>query len=314
MVGTTSPVSGGATRMTGAEALVRHVKDAGISICFANPGTTEMHLVDALSTIGGVQTILGMHENVVSGAADGYARMTRTPAMTLLHLGPGLSNGLESLHNAKRAGSKIFNVVGTMANFHASAEAALKMDAMALARTVSCTTEDCTTRSGLDTCVHNALLRLSATAPPGESRVASLLLSHDVQWESAPLTTSGECSTAAPATQVTRGALPSPLLLADELQRLGDRAAILLGAAALCEPMQSGFATVARHTRASLLCDNGVARADRGLGRPPELIRVPQLPQQAAKLLAQFELILFVDAVRVQSLNFSHLKALPSPI
>ena len=128
--------------LTGAEALVQHIARAGITICFANPGTTEMHIVDALQGIGGIKTILGLHENVVTGAADGYYRMARFPAMVLLHLGPGLANGLANLHNSKRAGSQVLTVVGTMASWHASAEAPLKMDVAALSRTV-CSIDRC---------------------------------------------------------------------------------------------------------------------------------------------------------------------------
>ena len=120
---------GVAGEATGAEVLVEHVRREGISVCFANPGTTEMHIVDAFGGIGGVRPVLGLHENVVTGAADGYARMSRKPSMTLLHLGPGLSNGLANLHNAKRSGVPIFNVIGTMAIPHQDKEAPLKMDA-----------------------------------------------------------------------------------------------------------------------------------------------------------------------------------------
>ena len=82
-------------------------------------------IVDSLEGIGGVRAVLGLHENVVTGAADGYGRMARKPAMTLLHLGPGLSNGLANLHNAKKAGTPVLNVIGTMATWHAAAEAPL---------------------------------------------------------------------------------------------------------------------------------------------------------------------------------------------
>ena len=123
--------------MNGAEVIIKIAHECGIDVCFANPGTTEMHLVGALDTVPGVRPILGMHETVCSGAADGYARMARRPAMTLLHLGPGLANALANLHNARRAGSPILNVVGDMAGWHRHAESNLKMDIEGLAKTVS---------------------------------------------------------------------------------------------------------------------------------------------------------------------------------
>ena len=98
--------------------------DAGINVCFANPGTTEMHLVDAISDTP-IRTILGLHENVVTGAADGYGRMTGHAAMTILHLGPGLANGAANLHNARRACSPVLNFIGDMATWHVHCDAPL---------------------------------------------------------------------------------------------------------------------------------------------------------------------------------------------
>ena len=89
--------------ITGAESLMLAAAQAGVRVCFANPGTTEMPLVSALDRVPGIRAVLGLHENVCTGAADGYARITGNAAMTLLHLGPGLANGLANLHNARRA-------------------------------------------------------------------------------------------------------------------------------------------------------------------------------------------------------------------
>src|SRR4051812_10382336 len=104
--------------LTGADALVGAAAAAGIEVCFANPGTTEMPLVTALDEVPGVRAVLGLHENVCTGAADGYARMAGRPALTLLHLGPGLANGLANLHNARRANTPVVNVVGDHATWH----------------------------------------------------------------------------------------------------------------------------------------------------------------------------------------------------
>src|SRR5579872_3396015 len=98
--------------MNGAESLVRTLVDSGVEVCFANPGTSEMHFVGALDRVEGMRPVLGLFEGVVTGAADGYARMTGRPAATLLHLGPGLANGLANLHNARKVPVPIVNIIG----------------------------------------------------------------------------------------------------------------------------------------------------------------------------------------------------------
>ncbi|MCH8141154.1 MAG: acetolactate synthase large subunit, partial [Proteobacteria bacterium] len=103
---------------SGAESLVQTFVDAGVDVCFANPGTSEMHFVAALDTNPEMRCVLGLFEGVVTGAADGYGRMKGTPAATLLHLGPGLGNGLANLHNAKKARTPLVNVVGDHATYH----------------------------------------------------------------------------------------------------------------------------------------------------------------------------------------------------
>ena len=108
--------------MNGAESLLRTAAAAGIRVCFANPGTTELPLVAALDGDTGIRPILCLFEGVCSGAADGYARMSGDPAMTLLHLGPGFANGIANFHNARRARSAIFNVIGDHASWHLASD------------------------------------------------------------------------------------------------------------------------------------------------------------------------------------------------
>ena len=104
--------------MNGAQIVIKTAVNAGIKICFANPGTTEMPLVAALDSVPGIQAKLGLFEGCCTGAADGYGRLTGTPALTLLHLGPGLANGIANLHNAHRAGTPVVNIVGDHASWH----------------------------------------------------------------------------------------------------------------------------------------------------------------------------------------------------
>ena len=123
--------------MTGAQALLTSLVDAGVEVCFMNPGTSEMHFVAALDRIPGMRCVLGLFEGVVTGAADGYARMTDRPAATLLHCGPGLANGLANLHNARRARTPIVNCVGDQATYHRPLDAPLTADTEGFARGVS---------------------------------------------------------------------------------------------------------------------------------------------------------------------------------
>ncbi|MDZ4113206.1 MAG: thiamine pyrophosphate-binding protein, partial [Brevundimonas sp.] len=108
--------------------------DRGVDVCFANPGTSEMHLVAALDRVPRIRPVLGLFEGVVTGAADGYGRMRGTPALTLLHLGPGLTNGAANLHNAFRARTPIVSLIGDHATFHRKNDAPLQSDIEALAR------------------------------------------------------------------------------------------------------------------------------------------------------------------------------------
>src|SRR5262245_25051528 len=109
--------------MNGAESLVRTLVGGGVDVCFTNPGTSEMHFVAALDRVDGIRCVLCLFEGVATGAADGYARMAEKPASTLLHLGPGLGNGLANLHNARRARSPMVNIVGEHATYHVGFDA-----------------------------------------------------------------------------------------------------------------------------------------------------------------------------------------------
>src|SRR5215207_4911792 len=123
--------------MNGAESLVRTLVASGVSTCFANPGTSEMHFVAALDRVPGMRCVLGLAETVVTGCADGYGRMAEHPAVTLLHCGPGLGNGLANLHNARRARTRIVNIVGDHATYHAPFDTPLTSDVEGISRTVS---------------------------------------------------------------------------------------------------------------------------------------------------------------------------------
>src|SRR6202451_347573 len=124
-------------QMNGAESLVGSLVPSGVEVCFANPGTSEIHLVAALERVPAIRCVLGLFEGVVTGAADGYARLAEKPACTLLHLGPGFSNGLANLHNASRAQVPIINLVGQHATYHQQYDTPLGSDIEAIARPCS---------------------------------------------------------------------------------------------------------------------------------------------------------------------------------
>src|ERR1700761_2049174 len=123
--------------MNGAHALLHTLVGSGVTVCFANPGTSEMHFVAAVDDVPEMRTILGLFEGVATGAADGYARMTDRPAATLLHLGPGMANGIANLHNARRANVPLVNIVGDHATYHKQYDAPLEFDIDAAASTFS---------------------------------------------------------------------------------------------------------------------------------------------------------------------------------
>src|SRR6516162_4341923 len=151
--------------MNGAESLVGTLVASGVDVCFANPGTSEMHFVAALDRIDGMRAILCLFEGVVTGAADGYGRMAEKPACTLLHLGPGLANGLANLHNARRAATPIVNVVGNHATYHTQYDAPLASDVAGVAQPVSAWIHSAT--SALSVASDGARAVAAALEPPG---------------------------------------------------------------------------------------------------------------------------------------------------
>src|SRR5580658_3974547 len=171
----------GSGTMNGAESLVRTLVAGGVDVCFANPGTSEMHFVAALDRVEGMRCVLGLFEGIVTGAADGYFRMKGSPASTLLHLGPGLANGLANLHNAKKAHSGIVNIVGQHATYHIGYNAPLTSDIEGLARPMS---EWVRTSPDAKSVAADGAAAIAAakSAPP---QIATLILPADTAWNEA---------------------------------------------------------------------------------------------------------------------------------
>jgi acetolactate synthase-1/2/3 large subunit len=164
--------------MNGAESLIRTLVAAGVDTCFTNPGTSEMHIVAALDRIPEMRCVLGLFEGVVTGAADGYARMTEKPACTLLHLGPGLANGIANLHNASRARVPIINLVGQHATYHLRYDTPLASDIEGTARPYSKWLRTSLSSAELGRDAVEAVV--AARTPPGQ--IATLIIPADVAW------------------------------------------------------------------------------------------------------------------------------------
>lgn len=261
--------------MNGAEALLRTAVAAGVDLCLANPGTTEMQLVGALDSVPGMRSVLGLFEGVCTGAADGYARMTRRPALTLLHLGPGFANGIANLHNARRAHSPVVNLIGDHASWHLAADAPLTSDIESLARPVSAWVR--TSASAKELARDAAEAIRAAQAPPGG--VATLIVPQDCAWDAAE--GPARVAPAAAAERVTDAAVED----AARALTSGEVATLFLGGMALCERGLRAAARIVAATGCRALVETFVARLERG-GELPAFERLPYFPEQARAVLA----------------------------
>lgn len=271
--------------MNGAHTLLDTLVDAGIEVCFANPGTSEMHLVTAIGQSDRVRPILCLFEGVASGAADGYARMSGKPAITLLHLGPGYANAMANLHNARKAHSAVVNIVGDHAVWHQQYDAPLTSDVPGHAALQSHWVR--TTASAEDLALAGA--EAVQAARSGSGRIATLIVPANHAWE--PATRAADRLEPPPRPQVGTAAVERA---ADVLAN-GRRTALVLGAGALRERALLAAGRIHARTGATLLCETFPARLERGAGRVP-LARIPYFAEQALEFLAGFEQMLLIGA------------------
>ncbi|HEY9021641.1 MAG: acetolactate synthase large subunit [Paracoccaceae bacterium] len=270
--------------MNGAESLVHTLLASGVDTCFSNPGTSEMHFVAALDHIPGMRSVLTLQEGVATGAADGYYRMAGKTACTLLHLGPGLANGLSNLHNAKKAGSGVLNIIGEHAESHIALDAPLTSDIQGIARPVSHWVHTSKDAASLG---HDAAQAVqAANTAPGQ--VAALILPSDTAW-----TEGGVVADPLPAT-------PRPDFDRDQLEAAiaalsGPDSLLLLGGAALTEANLDLAGRISAATGCALLSEWANARMDRGAGRV-SVARVPYPIDIALKVLAPYKRIVLVGA------------------
>jgi len=264
--------------MNGAESLVRTLTACGVEVCFANPGTSEMHLLAALDQGGGPRCVLGLFEGVVTGAADGYARMAGKPAATLLHLGPGLANGLANLHNARRARSPMVNIVGEHGTPHQGLESPLETDIEAVAAPFSDWVHSVATAADLGRDTANAIA--AARGAPG--RIATLIVPADTAWSEGGAPANGLPEVTAPA-KVSDERLAA---VADILRK-GEPTLLFMTAAALSEQGLAAAGRIAAATGAVPLTQMSNRRIERGAGRVAvDRLRYPV--DQALDQLAHF--------------------------
>ena len=272
----------GSEQQNGACVVLKTARDAGVSVCFANPGTTEMPFVGALDMVSGVRPILGLFEGVCTGAADGYGRMAGKPAMTLLHLGPGHANGIANLHNARRARTPILNIVGDHMRAHLKYDAPLTSDIESLARPVSVWYRSVATEADLARDTNDAI----AAAMSAQRGVATLVLPVDLQ------------SVAMDASKPTIS--PRPVAPSFDVARVVEVAellstripiVLLMGGRALSERGQRAAARIAAATGSICFSETFPARTERG-GCLPDIDRLPYFPEPAREVLAGRKVVL----------------------
>ena len=270
--------------MIGADALTHTLIDNGVEICFTNPGTSEMHFVSALDRISGLRCVLGLFEGVVTGAADGYYRLKGKPAATLLHLGPGLGNGIANLHNARKARSGIVNVVGEHALPHIAHDAPLTADIEGLAKPVSHWVH--TSRRAEHVGADGAEAIRMARSKAGQ--IATLILPADTAWS--------EGGQAARALEPEgRSHVDSQSIERAAQMLRQEHVLILLGGIGVREPALTLAGKLAGKTGCRLMAEFNNARHERGAGRV-DLPRVPYVVDQAVKVLSPYRNVLLIGA------------------
>lgn len=268
---------------SGAESLLGTLVDAGVEVCFTNPGTSEMHFVTALDTVPEMRGVLTLFEGVASAAADGYGRMTGKPASTLLHLGPGLGNAIANFHNARKARTPIVNIVGEHATTHLAYDAPLTADIEAIARPVSRWVR---TSQSSATVAHDAAEAVAA-ASSLSGGTATLIVPADISWD--PST-----GPVAPIAPVPPRRVGEAIVEGVARALKGARKAAILGRGpALHGDGLEALGRIAAKTGAELFGDTFAPRMARGAGRPV-VHRMPYFAEDAAAALSVYDVLVIV--------------------
>ena len=271
--------------MNGAESLVHTLVGGGIDVCFTNPGTSEMHFVAALDKIEGMRCVLCLFEGVVSGAADGYARMTGAPAATLLHLGPGLGNAIANLHNARKSHSPIVNVVGEHARHHIQYDSPLTSDIKGIAEPISHWVRTAAEIASVGP--DGAAAIAAARTPPGQ--IATLILPADTAW--------GDGGVVGEVPDIPERKAAAEDDIADAVAALGNDgpSLLLLGGATVYEKPVEMAARIAARPGCDVLAECFNARMERGAGRVP-IRRLSYPIRQTVATLERYRNVVLVGA------------------
>lgn len=281
----------------GAEQLVQTLVSSGIEVCFSNPGTSEMHFVAALDRIGGIRCVLALFEGVVSGAADGYARMAGKPAITLLHLGPGFGNAVANLHNARKALSPVVNIVGDHTQGHIKKDAPLTADIEGLAKPVSHWLKTCRSASSLAEDGEEAVC--ASREFPG--KIATLVLPANTAWEDPTVKAPETCEPVAaerpkhPETHRDTRSLANRITSVTDALTSAEDVAIILGGPCLLNDHLVDASRIAAMTGAALFTETSNARIERGRGR----VNIPAIPfviDRAIETLAPYRHLIMIGA------------------
>ncbi len=278
--------------MNGAEILVNALLSGGVDVCFANPGTSEMHFVAALDRYPKMRCVLGLFEGVVTGAADGYFRMSGKPASTLLHLGPGLANGVSAIHNAMKANSGMVNVVGDHASWHLAYDAPLTSDLDGIARPVSHWLKRA---HAPDDIARHAVEAIEAarSRPPA---IATLILPGDAAWNEAETAfhhgeVKGEISLGRGYSAPQQAAIDA----AAKALKSGEPSVLFLGGEAVRGPAMELVGKIVAKTGAQVFSQTFCARAERGAGRV-SAARLPYPVDHAVAALKDYRHVITVQA------------------
>ena len=289
-----STASAGSSEMTGAQSLLETLVACGVDACFANPGTSELHLVAALQNDKRIRSVLCLFEGVATGAADGYSRVAGKPTATLLHLGPGLANGWANLHNAKKAKTPVLNIVGDHATWHLPLGASLTSDLMGLSDSIS----DWTHISKSTAEIGPDAAKACQVAMAKGGQIATLVLPADMTWSTGgvvakPLSPLPFDMPAAAGISEAAAVLTS-----------GRRVAVLTTGSALIGEGREACTRIAAKTGATFFCHGLNRQMERGVGRM-EFRRLSAWGQETLKILADFDDLIIIGTGQ-PVLSFAH--------
>jgi acetolactate synthase-1/2/3 large subunit len=272
--------------MNGAESLITTLVNNGVEVCFCNPGTSEMHFVGALDEVEGMRAILCLFEGVLSGAADGYARMAGKPASTLLHLGPGLGNALANTHNAKKGNVPVINIVGDHATYHLKYDAPLTSDIESIAGAVSHWVH--TSQAPGDIAKDAA----EAVRQAGIGKVASLMLPADVSWSDNP-------NGAEDAVEKPQAATVSAAKLDEAVAKIraSKNCMIMIGGREISAQRGIALSKIGKAAGVKVCTDVFPGRVARGAGTA-QIDRLPYLAAMGVDYLKDIDCLILIGAAK----------------